>query len=181
MTETIQSYCTLITPVLPYLQLTSYGGKLEYTVRNNPMPDRGDGLGDAQPMRRPDVLITVSSIGKHTFSPTGVNSVCVYMYVCVCVCLCVFVCGCVCVCVCVFVCVCVCVYMYVCVCLCVCLCVCVYVCVRACVRVCVCVCVRVCVCVCVCVCALVWTDIWGQFCDFNRISADTRGVGRPQS
>ena len=21
----------------------------------------------------------------------------------------------------------------------------------------------------VCVCALVWTDIWGQFCDFNRI------------
>ena len=32
--------------------------------------------------------------------------------------------------------------------------------------------------VCVCaVCALVWTDIWGQFCDFNRISADTRGVG----
>ena len=37
--------------------------------------------------------------------------------------------------------------------------------------------VVVCVCVCVCVCALVWTDIWGQFCDFNRISADTRGVG----
>ena len=33
------------------------------------------------------------------------------------------------------------------------------------------------VCVCVCVCALVLTDIWGQFCDFNRISADTRGVG----
>ena len=48
------------------------------------MPDRGDGLGDAQPMRRPDVLITVSSIGKHAFSPTGVNCVCVYMYVCVC-------------------------------------------------------------------------------------------------
>ena len=33
------------------------------------------------------------------------------------------------------------------------------------------------VCVCVCVCALVWTDIWGQFCDFNHISVDTRGVG----
>ena len=31
-----------------------------------------------------------------------------------------------------------------------------------------------CVCVCVCVCELVWTDIWVQFCDFNRISADTR-------
>ena len=33
------------------------------------------------------------------------------------------------------------------------------------------------VCVCVCVCALVWTDIWGHFCVFNHISADTRGVG----
>ena len=37
--------------------------------------------------------------------------------------------------------------------------------------------VCVCVCVCVCVRALVWTDIWGNFCVFNRISADTRGVG----
>ena len=30
---------------------------------------------------------------------------------------------------------------------------------------------------CVYVCALVRTDIWGNFCVFNRISADTRGVG----
>ena len=42
---------------------------------------------------------------------------------------------------------------------------------------CLCVCVCALVCVCVCACALVWTDIWGHFCVFNRISADTRGVG----
>ena len=29
----------------------------------------------------------------------------------------------------------------------------------------------------VCVCALVRTNIWGHFCVFNHISADTRGVG----
>ena len=33
---------------------------------------------------------------------------------------------------------------------------------------------RVCV---VHVCELVWTDIWGHFRVFNRMSADTRGVG----
>ena len=57
-----------------------------------------------------------------------------------------------------------------------------------CVCVCVCECVSVWVC-CVCggggggggVCALVWTDIWGKCCDFNRISADTRGVGTSAS
>ena len=36
----------------------------------------------------------------------------------------------------------------------------------------------VCVCVCVlCVCGPVRTNIWGQFCVLNSISADTRGVG----
>ena len=56
---------------------------------------------------------------------------------------------------------------------------CVCVCDCDCVCVCMCVCVRlfVCECVCVCVCALVRTDIWRHFCIFNRISADTRGVG----
>ncbi|XP_041484164.1 laminin subunit alpha-like isoform X1 [Lytechinus variegatus] len=42
-------------------KLTSYGGKLEYTVRNNPQPAIGID-GPAQPMRRPDILISGNNI-----------------------------------------------------------------------------------------------------------------------
>nr|XP_054772039.1 laminin-like protein epi-1 [Lytechinus pictus] len=42
-------------------KLTSYGGKLEYTVRNNPQPAIGVD-GPAQPMRRPDILISGNNI-----------------------------------------------------------------------------------------------------------------------
>ena len=40
------------------LQLTSYGGRLQFTVSSNGIPDRGDTI--AAGMRRPDVMITVS-------------------------------------------------------------------------------------------------------------------------
>ncbi|XP_071477998.1 LOW QUALITY PROTEIN: laminin subunit alpha-5-like, partial [Diadema antillarum] len=43
-------------------KLTSYGGKLEYTIRNNPMPTRGDGLGLTNQINRPDVIITGNNI-----------------------------------------------------------------------------------------------------------------------